>query len=96
MWSVDFLSFMQRTPTWKGISENDVLHVKSKIPDLVMLGTKQGGVLCSDVLEAVGAEWLMIWETTYVSAQARESLVQERLSYTPDETSPLTDKAQSY
>jgi hypothetical protein len=89
LFPVNFCSFMQRMPAWKTVSEADILHVEGKIPDLVLLGMKQGAVLCSDVLEAVGPEWLMIWETKHLSAQAREELVRERLSYTPDQTSPL-------
>ena len=86
---VNFRSLMQRMPAWRTVSKADILHVESKLPGLVLLGMKQGAVLCSDVLAAVGPEWLMIWETKHLSAPARASLVQERLSYTPDETSPL-------
>jgi len=80
---------MQRMPAWKKVTETDILHMESKLPELILLGMKQGAVLCSDVLKAVGPEWLLIWETYSLSPQAREALVQERLSYTPDETSPL-------
>ena len=80
---------MQRMPAWKDITEKDILHMESKLPELILLGMKQGAVLCSDVLKAVGPKWLLIWETNSLSPQAREALVQERLSYTPDETSPL-------
>jgi hypothetical protein len=89
LFPLNFRTFMQRMPAWKDITEEDILHVESKLPELILLGMKQGAILCSDVLKAVGPEWLLIWETNSLSPQAREALVQERLSYTPDETSPL-------
>jgi hypothetical protein len=89
LFPLNFRTFMQRMPAWKDITEKDILHMESKLPELILLGMKQGAVLCSDVLKAVGPKWLLIWETNSLSPQAREALVQERLSYTPDETSPL-------
>jgi hypothetical protein len=75
-------------PAWKDITEKDILHMESKLPNLILLGMKQGAVMRSDVLKAVGPEWLL-WEPHSLYPQAREALVKERLSYTPDETSPF-------
>jgi len=86
---VDFMKYMQRMPAWKDVSTEDAKHVESKLPELILLGAKQSGLLCSDVLKALGPEWLMRWETQHLSRGAQAELIAARLNYTPDESSPL-------
>jgi len=53
---------------WKDhVTQEDMQHVQSKLPELILLARKQNGILCSDVLKVLGPEWLMNWETHNLS-----------------------------
>ena len=87
---LDFRSYMERMPAWtKHVTDEDVDHVESKLPELISLGRKQNGLFSNDVLTALGSDWLLKWETDHLPDVARKELIEARIHYTPDDKSPL-------
>ena len=90
LWPVDFVKYIDRMPAWgKCATKEDLQHLQKKLPTLINLGRKQNGLLCSDVLNELGSEWLLGWETDNLGPVARSELIKARSRYTPDEQSPL-------
>jgi len=69
--------------------------VEQAIPSsLIAVGVRTGGIIASDVLKAVGPEWLLDYESKDTNEATRKELITYRMKFTPVHTSaPLGHRA---
>lgn len=80
---------MNQMPAWRSVTEEEIQHLERNLPELVNLGMEEGALRCSDILKAVGHDWLINWERKSLSSQARNALICARVEYTPNHKSPI-------